>query len=61
MDIVRADGTLVQVSAASHGDAFNGMVVHLGALGVVTSVTLQLVPRFDMRQDLYLDLPSLPA
>lgn len=61
MDIVRADGTLVQVSAASHGDAFNGMVVHLGALGVVTSVTLQLVPRFDMRQDLYLDLPFATA
>jgi xylitol oxidase len=58
LEFVRADGELrMHVSADSHGEQFNGMVVHLGALGVVTSVTLKLVPRFDMRQDVYLRLP----
>jgi hypothetical protein len=37
------------------------MVVHLGALGVVTRVTLRLVPRFDIRQDLYLGLDFATA
>ena len=32
-------------------------MVHLGALGVVTAVTLDLVPRFDVAQAVYLDLP----
>lgn len=61
MEVVRADGSVVQVSEASHGAQFNGMVVHIGALGVVTSVTLKLVPRFDIRQDLYLNLPFATA
>jgi len=61
LEFVRADGERVRVSADSHGEQFNGMVVHLGALGVVTSVTLKLVPRFDMRQDVYLGLPYATA
>src|SRR6185436_1320625 len=36
---------------------FPGVVVHLGALGVVTKVTLDVQPRYTMRQDVYLDLP----
>lgn len=61
MTYVRADGAVVQVSEASHGEQFYGMVVHVGALGIVTSVTLKLVPRFDIRQDLYVDLPFATA
>jgi len=61
LEFVRADGERVRVSADSHGEQFNGMVVHLGALGVVTSVTLKIVPRFDMRQDVYLGLPYATA
>ena len=57
MTIVRADGELVEVSRATHGERFAGMVVHLGALGVVVTVTLQLVPNFSIRQDIYEDLP----
>jgi alditol oxidase len=37
--------------------AFNGAVVALGGLGVVTSLTLELQPTFRMRQDVYEDLP----
>jgi xylitol oxidase len=36
---------------------FDGSVVSLGALGVVTRVTLDLVPTFDMWQHVWLDLP----
>jgi hypothetical protein len=34
-------------------DGFDGAVVALGALGVVTRLTLDLVPAFGMRQDTY--------
>ncbi len=36
---------------------FDGAVVSLGALGVVTSVTLDVVPTFEVRQDLFEHLP----
>jgi xylitol oxidase len=61
MTIVRADGELVEVSRATHGERFAGMVVHLGALGVVVTVTLQLVPSFSIRQDIYEHLPLSEA
>lgn len=61
LEFVLADGSLLVASRASHGADFAGMVVHLGALGVITQVTLQLVPRFDMRQDLYLGLDFATA
>jgi alditol oxidase len=35
---------------------FQGAVVSLGALGIVTSLTLDLQPAFRMRQDVYQDL-----
>jgi xylitol oxidase len=51
LEFVAADGSLVRVS---RGDpAFNGMVVHLGALGVVTRVTLDVQPAFDVAQSVY--------
>ena len=57
MELVTADGTLVTVSREQDGERFNGMVVALGGLGVVTTLTLDIVPTFDMRQDVYLHLP----
>jgi xylitol oxidase len=41
----------------SRGDAdFDGSVVALGALGVVTAVTLDVEPTYDVRQDVYTGL-----
>jgi xylitol oxidase len=54
MDLVLADGRPVTVHAGD--DDFAGAVVHLGALGVVTHLTLELIPRFDMVQVVYDDL-----
>ena len=55
LDIVGPDGWLRTVS---RGDAdFDGSVVALGALGVVTALTLDIEPSYAVRQDLYTGLP----
>ena len=57
MDVVTADGEIVRLARDRDPGAFDGAVVSLGGLGVVTSLTLELQPTFRMRQDLYEDLP----
>ncbi len=57
IDFVAADGSLHTLSRAHDGDTFLGAVVHLGSLGVVTSVTLDLEPTYQVAQTVYLDLP----
>jgi xylitol oxidase len=57
LEMVTADGELAAVSRDSAGDDFPGMVVALGALGVVTSMTLTIEPAFTVRQWVYQDLP----
>ncbi|MFF1838409.1 FAD-binding protein [Streptomyces sp. NPDC058231] len=55
VEMVTADGRTVELR---RGDAdFPGAVVALGALGVVTRLTLDLVPAFDVQQWVYEDLP----
>lgn len=53
--LVRADGELVDVRRGD--DDFDGAVVSLGRLGVLTHVTLDVVPTFEVRQDLFEHLP----
>ena len=51
LDLVTATGDLVQLR---RGDAdFDGMVVALGALGVVVRVMLDIVPSYRLRQDAF--------
>jgi xylitol oxidase len=57
LEFVAADGTLVALSRDQDGEVFNGVVVGLGGLGVVTKLTLDIVPAFDMRQNVYENLP----
>src|SRR5882762_8685001 len=57
LEIVTADGELVVLSRAKDGERFPGAVVALGGLGVVTKVTLDVQPRFTMRQVVYENLP----
>ena len=55
LELVTASGELVTLR---RGDPdFEGSVVSLGALGVVTRVTLAIEPTFQVRQDLYDGLP----
>lgn len=57
LEMVTADGELVTLSREKDGDHFLGAVVALGALGVVTQVTLDLLPTFTLQQDVYEKLP----
>ena len=57
LEFIRADGQLARLSRAQHPDEFYGAVVALGALGVVTALTLDIAPAFEMRQEVYEDLP----
>jgi xylitol oxidase len=50
LDLITADGDTRRLSRESDGDAFDGAVVSLGALGVVTHLTLDTVPAYEMRQ-----------
>jgi alditol oxidase len=55
--MVTADGDLLTVSRDRDPSRFPGAVVSLGALGIVTRMTLDTVPAFDVRQYVYEDLP----
>jgi len=56
-EIVTAAGDIVKLSRRQDGEAFRGAVVGLGAVGVVTKVTLDMQPTFMMRQYVYENLP----
>lgn len=58
MQLVTADGELRVLRRDTDGDRFRGAVVGLGALGVVASLTLDLVPAFEVRQYVYQGLPG---
>jgi xylitol oxidase len=55
--MVTADGDLVTVSRDGDPERFSGAVVGLGALGIVTRMTLDTLPAFGVRQYVYDDLP----
>jgi xylitol oxidase len=56
LEIVIASGDILHLSREHDGDQFLGAVVGLGALGVVTRVTLDLLPTFQVAQTVYQDL-----
>ncbi len=56
LEIVTADGDLINLSRDKDGDRFMGAVVGLGAAGVVTRVTLDLLPTYQMAQTVYQNL-----
>jgi alditol oxidase len=57
LELISADGEQRAFSPDRDGDEFNAAVVSLGALGVITMLTLDLQPAFRMRQDVYERLP----
>jgi alditol oxidase len=58
VELVGPQGDLVRLSRQDDPDRFPGAVVALGALGIVTRLTLELVDTFDVRQYVYEDLPG---
>jgi len=57
LEMVTARGDLATLTRDMDEDKFFGAVVALGALGVVTRVTLDLVPSFAVQQHVYQKLP----
>jgi xylitol oxidase len=55
--MVTASGDVVNLTRERDGDRLRGAVVGLGALGVITKVTLDIQPRFLMCQYVYGNLP----
>jgi xylitol oxidase len=57
VELVDGRGEVVTLSREADGDTFSGVAVNLGALGVVTKLTLDLRPAFHVRQDVFCELP----
>lgn len=57
MDFIDGMGNVQTLSREKDGDKFAGAIVHLGALGIITKMTLKVEPTFDMTQYVYQDLP----
>ena len=57
LEMVTADGQLVHLSKEKDGEHFLGAVVGLGALGIITKVTLKIEPRYLVKQNVYVGLP----
>ncbi|NYG06394.1 xylitol oxidase [Phycicoccus badiiscoriae] len=55
IELVGSDGELRTVARGD--EQFEGSVVALGALGIVTRLTLDVEPSYTMRQDVYTGLP----
>src|SRR5207248_11659843 len=48
LEMITAGGDLIQLSRRNDGERFSGAVVGLGALGVITKVTLDIQPAYLM-------------
>jgi xylitol oxidase len=56
LKFVTGDGEIQSLSRERDGDKFLGAVVDLGGLGAVTEVTLDVIPTYQMRQNVFEDL-----
>ncbi|MET3498931.1 xylitol oxidase [Mucilaginibacter rubeus] len=57
LEIVKADSSIIHLSKTKDAAKLNAVVVGLGALGVITKVTLQIQPTYMMKQHVFTGLP----
>ena len=57
LEVVTAAGDVVKLSRKADGEVFRGAVAGLGALGVITRITLDIQPTYTVRQYVYENLP----
>jgi alditol oxidase len=57
LEMVTASGEVVKLSRQADGETFRGAVVGLGALAVITRLTLDIQPSYQVWQYVYEDLP----
>ncbi|MFX0555391.1 D-arabinono-1,4-lactone oxidase [Maribacter sp. CXY002] len=55
IELVNGNGEIVTLKRGD--EAFDGAVVNLGALGIITKMTLDIQKTFDVRQDVFQNLP----
>ena len=57
IEFINGRGELVSLIKEKDGDQFNGVIVNLGALGMVTKMTLALQPAYTMKQWVFREMP----
>ncbi len=57
VELIAADGSLVRFSKETQREQLPGSIVALGGLGIVTRLTLNVEPTYQMRQVVYENLP----
>lgn len=57
LEVIQPNGEAVEFSREQQDGDFAGAVVGLGGLGVVTKITLDIIPEFHMNQYVYENLP----
>ncbi|MEZ0542280.1 FAD-binding protein [Fibrella arboris] len=57
MELITAKGEVINLTRNNDAQLFNGAVVGLGALGIITKMTLDIQKTYQVRQDLFQDLP----
>ncbi|HET9909948.1 MAG TPA: FAD-binding protein [Anaerolineales bacterium] len=57
MEMIKADGEIIAFSREKNPEDFHGAVVGLGGMGLITKLTLDIIPTFQIRQDVYENLP----
>lgn len=55
LELITADGSVLNIDKSQ--PEFNGCVVNLGALGIITKLTLAIQDTYALRQDLFQNLP----
>ena len=56
-ELITASGDIVEFSREKKGEEFSGSVVNLGGLGVVTKLTLAVLPTYQVSQYVFENLP----
>lgn len=57
LEVVIADGSVIHLSKGADAEKLYAAVVGLGAIGIITKVTLQIQPTYMMSQRVFLKLP----
>lgn len=57
LELVTSDGKIRELRRDKDGEQFRAAVVGLGALGIITKVTLDVEPAYQVQQRVYLDMP----
>ena len=57
LEVVIADGSIINISKTADPEKLNAVVVGLGAIGIITKVTLAIQPTYMVKQNVFIGLP----